>query len=543
MPSGPRTAEIAKREVAKFVTVGNVFYVDSGHAAKSDSAGQGFDSDTPFATLDYAIGRCEANNGDVIYVAPGHAETKSDSGALFTADIAGISIIGLGNGADRPTLTYTHTGATATISANGVLLRNLLFVAGIDSITTFATISGADCTLEDIETRDTTDIEVITDFTITGDRPIVRRMFKNGYTGGNANVRVLSLNGVDRARIEDSVFVTKVTTAVIGFVTVASTGVVVKGCTFSVDSTTDGSKNVVDTVTGSTWAFHDNFDLTAGAAYSGGSGSALASDDVSAVNAKIGTLTNSGGTATLGGILGDVANTTIATHFAKTGTIVNTGGTATVGGVLGDFANASLVARLGVESATDGIANILSGTGGITTWKSAAAPATGVSISEVLRAIYDRMFGDGTDASTNVRLGKRVTKATADTITGAAVPIFTVGTGRVLLLALYGEVTTIIGAGANNARLIFNPTTGTTNNLCADLDIDADEAGAIYSITGVPADAMLRSESGAVRNMSANGIILNLGDIEFTTAANVTGSIQWTAWYMPLDNGATLVSA
>lgn len=146
-------------------------------------------------------------------------------------------------------------------------------------------------------------------------------------------------------------------------------------------------------------------------------------------------------------------------------------------------------------------------------------------------------------AVANAVLGTKVTKATADTINTAAVPLFTVAGGRVLLTAIFGEVTTIIQAQATTSRLQFNPTTGTTNNLCADLDINADEVGTLYSITGTPADAMLRSESGAVRNMTPAGIILDAGDIEQISGADSTGSIQWTAYYIPIDSGATLAAA
>lgn len=71
----------------------------------------------------------------------------------------------------------------------------------------------------------------------------------------------------------------------------------------------------------------------------------------------IGTLANSGGTATLGGILGDVANSSIAARLTalanyvdtletSVGTLANTGGTATLAAILGDPANESLAYRI-----------------------------------------------------------------------------------------------------------------------------------------------------------------------------------------------------
>lgn len=267
-------------------TTGSRFYVDS--VTGTDAAGYGLTPDAPCATLDYANGLCTADKGDIIYLMPKHAETYTTTGTKFTGDIAGVRIIGLGQGADRPTFTFSHTGAKFDITANGVSIEKCLFVTGVDSVTTFATVSGADFSLINCESRDVTDKEVISDFTITGDRPTIKGLFKNGYTGGNANARVISLNGVDRALIEGCRFITKVTTAVINFVSTACTAVEIKNCHFLVDSTTDFTKNVVDTATGSTWSVYGGcFDLAAGSGFSGSSGAALAGDDISSVSSSV----------------------------------------------------------------------------------------------------------------------------------------------------------------------------------------------------------------------------------------------------------------
>lgn len=152
-------------------------------------------------------------------------------------------------------------------------------------------------------------------------------------------------------------------------------------------------------------------------------------------------------------------------------------------------------------------------------------------------------WSDRPDAIDDSVLGKRVDRATADIITGAAVAVYSVAGGRVLPTGLVGEVTTIIGSGANNAKFQHNPTTGSTKDLCANLDIDADEAGALYGITGIPGDAMLRGESGSVQGMTVRVVVLDVGDVEFISASNATGSISLQARYIPLDPGATLAAA
>lgn len=321
---------------------GNSFYVDS--ATGSDTA-DGLTWATALATVDAAIGKCTANNGDVIFVAPGHAETYTTTGAKVTADIAGITIIGQGQGADRPTFTFGHTGATWAVSAASVKIDNLLFLTNVDQVVTFATIAGADCELggaRGIEVRDTTDKEVVDAFIVTGDR-FKANVIHRGYTGGDANARTFKMTGVDGADIS-VVALGKATTAVVNFTGTACTDILVKGI-FEVTGTATLAKNVVDTVGGSTWQVQ-GFDLAAGCGFSGGSGAAVQKDDVGAIAALIGALVNSGGTATLGGIIGDLANVTIATWLQKIGTLANTGGTATLGGILGDLTNISAASRL-----------------------------------------------------------------------------------------------------------------------------------------------------------------------------------------------------
>jgi len=242
---------------------GKTFYVDSDASNTSDT-NDGRSWIRPLATLDAAINKCTANQGDVILLAEGHAESWTTTGAKFTADVAGITIIGLGEGSNRATFSFGHTGTTVTISAANVTIENCLFVTAIDSVVTYGTISGTDCKLINCEMRDTTDKEVISDWTVTGDRFKAIGCFKNGYTGGNANARVFSLNGVDNALFEDCIFRTKVTTGIINLVSNACTNVVAKNTVFYVNGTTDGSKNIVDTVTGSTYIYLGCGDLSVG---------------------------------------------------------------------------------------------------------------------------------------------------------------------------------------------------------------------------------------------------------------------------------------
>jgi hypothetical protein len=69
--------------------------------------------------------------------------------------------------------------------------------------------------------------------------------------------------------------------------------------------------------------------------------------------------------------------------------------------------------------------------------------------------------------------------------------LFTVS-GLVLVTALVGKVTTAITV-ANTVKLQANPTTGTTQDLCAATDIGTTDtpAGDLLSITGAAAESMI----------------------------------------------------
>jgi len=134
------------------VTTGKIFFVDSGAGSDGNS---GKDPGQPFATIDYAVGKCTASNGDHIIVMPGHAETIASATSL-ALDVAGVTVIGLGRGSDRPVLNFSATGSLIPISAANVVLQNFLFTGGIDAIVNMVTISAADVGIYGLELRDVT---------------------------------------------------------------------------------------------------------------------------------------------------------------------------------------------------------------------------------------------------------------------------------------------------------------------------------------------------------------------------------------------------
>jgi len=142
------------------LTTGVVYYVDSGSTwgtAIDATTQAGTSKDRPFATLDYAIGRCTASQGDVIVLLPGHAETLSAVDTV-DCDVAGITIIGLGDGNLLPTFTTDAAAGSITVDAANITIKNIRLVAGFATGTTSGiTISanGDGCTLDGIQFRDT----------------------------------------------------------------------------------------------------------------------------------------------------------------------------------------------------------------------------------------------------------------------------------------------------------------------------------------------------------------------------------------------------
>lgn len=137
-------------------------------------------------------------------------------------------------------------------------------------------------------------------------------------------------------------------------------------------------------------------------------------------------------------------------------------------------------------------------------------------------------------------LVKRPTQA----LPAATANLFTIVGGRIMLTLILGEVTTIIQAQANAAKLTFDPdAAGATQDLCATLDINADAVGSIYRITGNPTVAMLDNLNFGQGGLVAAPLILKPGKIILNCAANSTGAIQWDAWYISLDTGAYMIAA
>jgi len=136
------------------IVTGRTVFVDSGNT-RSATVTDGL-RNKPFSTIEAAFNSSfvAADNGDVIIVMPGHTESISAAGGL-TMDKAGVSVIGLGNGTNRPTITTTNTAGTVAVTANNVSIENMIFT---HTVTTVAGIlvTGTNCRIEGCRFQETT---------------------------------------------------------------------------------------------------------------------------------------------------------------------------------------------------------------------------------------------------------------------------------------------------------------------------------------------------------------------------------------------------
>lgn len=145
------------------------------------------------------------------------------------------------------------------------------------------------------------------------------------------------------------------------------------------------------------------------------------------------------------------------------------------------------------------------------------------------------------DAVMYMALGKVVQRDTANLPQTATEALFTITGGRVLITSLVGEVTTVIQTQANNAKLQANPTaSGSSVDICANLDVTAKAVASLFAITGTLADAMV---NGLAVKAQLAGIVAQTGTIDLVCSASNTGQVKWTLHYVPLDVGARVTAA
>lgn len=132
-----------------FTGLGRVLYVSSTYGKNSNNGSV----DNPVTTIAKALSLLTTSNvaqnrGDTIVCLPGHSESINSSLPL-TISRAGVTIMGLGNGALQPQLLLdTAVGSTITVSAAGVTLKNMRITANFDAVTRMVTVASTGLTID-----------------------------------------------------------------------------------------------------------------------------------------------------------------------------------------------------------------------------------------------------------------------------------------------------------------------------------------------------------------------------------------------------------
>lgn len=471
---------------------GKVFYVCNSSVLAPQGIGanngnDGLTPERPFSTLDYAIGKCTANRGDKIIVLPGHAETVSGA-TTIAMDVAGISIIGTGDGALMPLFSFSATTSNIAVSAANIKVQGIAVIATIDSVVAAFTISASGVEM-DIETRDTSSlIEFVSCFVTTsaGDN-LKLRVRHRGFVAGNAMVRYIDLVGVRDAEI-DVDFFGIASTSVVDMRTTACDNIMVKGVFYNDSAAL--TKNVTNNTT-STWSV-EGYDAKAARHFAGSDDLAVhyndPSDEFETALGTDGTTVTDSATTVLGAIGADNANNA----FASTSVVANVDG--------------SVLERL--EALMDPL------------------------------AAYDPLLG--------FRVGK-----TSNLADGSGTDnLFTVS-GRVLITHLSGEVSTVLATSTTmKLRDVTNSidlcaATTITNDVAGTLYALPGLSAEILNGTGgtpvIGSVPNVTTPAGNARQIIGSSVAP-------ITIAHVldgagTGAISWALYYKPLVPSATVSAA
>ena len=479
----------------------NVLWADSGGTSNGDGT-----FTRPYATVDAAINKASAN--DIILIKPGHAETLVGAGAV-TQDVAGVAIVGLGQGSKKPTFTFTPLAVGTnpwTISAADCSVEGILGKPGLDAITNPFNVSASNVHF-DIDWEDTSaaiEAETVILTTAAADNLFIKLRYR-GFTAGNACVAPIKLVGVTDARIHVD-FHGLASTAVVNFVTTLSTNVLVTGYAYNSTDTT-GAKLVVDTIGSSTW-YANIYAGAAGSMFKGGSAAAIAGDPT--ISAVTDALYGANGVASFpaAAAAGNAVSLAEVIRYIQDN-VINGTGTAL-------DTNTSLY-------------GVLAGASGIPTFPAAALPANNVSIAEVLREAYDQH-------------DKAVTNTTGTLVNGTT--LFTIAGGPIEILSLVARCVTTNDGTASTLQWSADPTDGVAVTIsAASASLASVAAGGLVTMQGTTlATAPLVSASGANIAMAVtNAIVVGAGIITSVVGVgSTTGTWQHHLRYRPLARGVTV---
>ena len=230
-PNGFSHGLLLKEVPVEIPHPGKVFWVNNS-SVLPDGGIAGSDGNPgtylkPFSTLDYAIGKCKADRGDVIYIMPGYTQSMIAADAV-DVDVAGVRIIGLGRGSKRAKFTYDNSAGEFVLGAANVRIENLWFVPSVTGITHALDIEAAaddyqiiNCRFADAEAAGTDEFLICIKHAITVKRGLIQGCFIDmGEAGAATGISVATPEEIN---ILDNIIVGDFSTACIANITAAGT--------------------------------------------------------------------------------------------------------------------------------------------------------------------------------------------------------------------------------------------------------------------------------------------------------------------------------
>lgn len=546
------------------LATGDVFFVDS--VSGTDSGGSDGTNLRPFATLDYAIGRCTANNGDVIFLKENHAETLAAADAV-NVDIAGIKIVGLGVGDDRPTFTFaTATAADVEIAAANTEIVNCVFICNIASqtrmITLGASADGANIHHNEFREGTATGLSMIEWTDVADDVRVEDNVFY-APTAGNYDEAILIASTPTRGHIKRNLIYGDwdeggINNAAANVATLfeisdndvvnlqAGIGAIV--LVSAVTGVMSDNRVATSAITASIdpGSMRCNGNLWTGAAGTDQAGVPVPTPlaDINAGDTLMGVLQGTGGLVAFPAAAIPAAGVSLAEvirqlYAALEGTAASQNGVATWPTAAAYASNVSIAEVLGyiqdgvrnttgtALAAGESLADVLYATNGILTFPAAALPANGVSIAEVLREAYNQQE-------------KAVSTAAAVLANGTAT-IFTVAGGPIEVVELLSVCVTGNDATASTLQYAADPTDGAQTTVSgASASLTSATAGTVVLCTGTFATAASVNANGTVA-AGTTKFIVPAGVVQAVVATGPsTGTWTHHLRYKPLARGVTV---
>lgn len=249
-------------------TLGKVFFVGDSSTVDLDRVKQVFGVDPDgdlryFDDIDAAIGACTADRGDVILVAAGHTETIT--GTDITVDVAGVSVIGLGEGSLMPRIKHNHADAEVSIAADNVTWQGIRHSADVTGVKVAIEIEdGVDYAVVrgcrfDVVTTGTDEFLVSVRTNDASNNALIKRNFVNMGLGGAVSAFSFTKD-TDETVVADNVVMGDFSTANINGITTKSTNLDIRG-NLLINGLTDalGTEPAIELLTASSGVIRDNY--------------------------------------------------------------------------------------------------------------------------------------------------------------------------------------------------------------------------------------------------------------------------------------------